>query len=187
MIIRKATVNDSLAIVEFIFLAMEEILYEFIGEKNSVKATEFMQILTGKKGTQYSYENCWLLENEQEIIAAAVIYNGADLQILKQPVINEIKTRFNRDFIPEDETQEGEYYIDCIGVKQNQQGKGYGSKILHFLINKYVHKKGKTLGLLVDKDNPEAKKLYIKLGFKVIDEIMLAGKHMEHLQLKPTV
>lgn len=83
----------------------------------------------------------------------------------------------------EDETESGEFYIDCIGVNSDQQGKGIGSKALNFLIDEYVVKNHQTLGLLVDEDNPNAKRLYLKLGFKVVGRKSLAGKKMEHLQL----
>ena len=91
---------------------------------------------------------------------------------------------FNRDFAPEDETQSGEYYIDCIGVNPNQQGKGIGTKILQFLIHEYVNQRDKTLGLLVDKNNPKAKQLYLKIGFEIVDEVIFVGKVMEHLQMR---
>jgi ribosomal protein S18 acetylase RimI-like enzyme len=71
-----------------------------------------------------------------------------------------------------------------MAVSPHQQGKGIGSKLFDFLIGEYVYKQNETLGLLVDKDNPNAKKLYLKLGFEVVSEKTLAGKEMEHLQFK---
>ena len=76
-----------------------------------------------------------------------------------------------------------EYYIDALGVAQNMQGKGIGAKLLQFLIDNYVIKNKKTLGLLVDLENTNAKKLYVKLGFKCIGRKTLVGQKMEHLQL----
>jgi ribosomal protein S18 acetylase RimI-like enzyme len=64
------------------------------------------------------------------------------------------------------------------------QGQGLGSKMFAFLIDEYVYKRNKTLGLLVDKENPNAKKLYLKLGFTVVGEKILAKKSLEHLQFK---
>jgi len=90
---------------------------------------------------------------------------------------------FNRSFNPEEETQAGEYYIDCVAVNPTRQGSGVGSKILQFLINEYVYERNEKLGLLVDKENPDARKLYLKLGFEMVGEKTLAGKKMEHLQL----
>ncbi|WP_205944012.1 GNAT family N-acetyltransferase [Pedobacter xixiisoli] len=97
-----------------------------------------------------------------------------------------MKSSFNSNFNPEDETEAGEYYIDCVGVNPSQQGKGIGSKIFKFLIDEYVHKQKETLGLLVNIDNPDAQKLYLKLGFEIVGEKTLVGKRLNHLQYKPT-
>ena len=182
MIIRKAKIEDSEAIATFVLLAMEEIVYKFIGEKSHEKAKQFLVNLICKKANQYSYENCWVIEIENEVVAVAIVYDGAKLQELREPVAKEIKSMFNRDFNPENETEAGEYYIDSIGVSPQQQGKGLGSKLFRFLIDEYVYERNETLGLLVDKDNPNAKKLYLKLGFEIVGEKTLAGKRMEHLQ-----
>ncbi|CAM1363196.1 Acetyltransferase family protein [Tenacibaculum litoreum] len=184
MIIRKATTKDSQEIAFCMLLAMEDIVYKFIGENSTEKALTLLESLIIQKSNQYSYENCWVIENDNKTIAAANIYDGADLKKLREPVAALIKTMFNKELTYEYETQSGEYYIDCIGVNPSYQGKGVGSKVLKFLIDEYVHKKNETLGLLVDKENPNAKKLYLKLGFKVIGNKILAGKEMEHLQIQ---
>jgi ribosomal protein S18 acetylase RimI-like enzyme len=182
MIIRKSKPEESNAIASCIALAMKDIIYHFIGEDSAEKAIWFLNTLIQEKGNQYSYENCWVVESENEIVAAAIVYDGARLKELRKPVANAVKLMFNREFHPEDETQAGEHYIDCIGVNPNQQGKGIGTKVLKFLINAYVHQKDKTLGLLADKKNPRAKQLYLKLGFEIVDEKILAGNKMDHLQ-----
>jgi len=182
MIIRKAQPEESKTIAPLIFLAMEDIVYQFIGEKSRDKAIQLLDSLIGEKGNQYSYEHCWVMESEGEIVAAAIVYDGGRLQELREPVAGKIKSMFNRPFQPEDETGAGEFYIDAVGVDPGQQGRGIGSKIFGFLIDEYVHKRNETLGLLVDKDNPKAKELYLKLGFEVVGEKRLAGKAMEHLR-----
>lgn len=185
MIIRKATLKDSELIATYLLLAMKDIVCEFTGEKDDNKAKEFMLYFTKRKNNQYSYENCWVAENENEVIAAVNLYDGARLSELREPIIRYVKNHFDSDLLLEDETQTGEYYIDSLGVNPNQQGKGTGSQILRFLIEEYVNKSRQILGLLVDIDNPNAKKLYLKLGFKSVGKKVFAGKNMEHLQITP--
>ena len=184
MIIRRAKAEEATIIANYIFLAMEEITYQFIGENSKEKALHFLSSLIAAPNNQYSYQNCWVVEIENELVAAALVYNGGKLAELRETVAQKIKTIFNRSFTPEDETQAGEYYIDCVGVNPNQQGKGIGSKIFHFLINEYVKHRQATLGLLVDQENPKAKRLYLKLGFEPVGEKTLVGKKLEHLQIK---
>lgn len=183
--IRKAKPEDSQEIAQLINLAMGDIILRFIGEDSGEKALSLMEKLVGDTGNQYSYENCHVVELENKIVAAACVYDGADLHQLRKPVAREIMHRFGLKFQPEDETQPGEYYIDCVGVAPGHQGKGIGTKLFRYLMDEFAYKRGQPLGLLVDKENPEAKKLYIKLGFTFAGDKTLAGKPMEHLQFVP--
>jgi ribosomal protein S18 acetylase RimI-like enzyme len=182
--IRKAIPNDDWAIATCFLLAMEDIIYKFIGEANPAKAREFMEHLVGRDDNQYSWKNCWVAEDAGKVVAAILLYDGALLTDLRQPVIEYLKSEFGRDFTPEDETQAGEYYIDSLGVNPDEQGKGIGTELLRFVIDEHVNKEGHTLGLLVDESNPKAKRLYVKLGFRRVGSRVVFGKTMEHLQLK---
>ena len=185
MIIRKAELKDSKKVAEYLLLAMEEIVYEFIDERNEEKAAAFMNWCVENENTQYSYQNAWVADENGEVIGAVVLYNGADLYLLRENVNKYIKTVTLKPLQPEDETQAGEYYIDSFGVSQEHQGKGIGSRMLIHLIEEYAEKQGFTLGLLVEKENPAAKRLYERLGFKKVGEKMLVGKEMEHMQFNP--
>ena len=182
IVIRKATPNDSEAIAGYLLLAMEDIVYKFLGTNDYNQALKFIRYFVSNENNQYSYQNCWVTEEAGIIIAAVNLYNGARLRELREPVIQYVRKHFNKDFNPEDETQPGEYYIDTLGVDPAMQGKGVGSHLLKFLIDEYVLRQKCALGLLVDEENPVAKKLYLKLGFKVVGRKFLAGKPMEHLQ-----
>lgn len=188
---RKAVVEDSESIVNHLLLAMEEIVYEFIGEIDSEKARAFLLHFIGKEDNQYSYQNCWVVEQgsnavgqKGSVVATVNIYDGEKLAELRKPIIEYIKEHFNRELMVENETEPGEYYIDSLGVSMDQQGKGLGSLVLKFLIEEYVHRHNKTLGLLVDIENPNAKRLYLKMGFMSVGKKILVGKNMEHLQIK---
>jgi ribosomal protein S18 acetylase RimI-like enzyme len=183
MIIRKAEFDDAPYIAQYMLLAMEEILYGFIGERDYNKAADFLLHFIKQVNNQYSYQNCWVVLDQDQIIGAVNIYDGAKLTALKEPVLNLLRVHYHTGILIEDETQAGEFYIDTIGVDINQQGKGTGTKLLEFLIDEYVNKHKQTLGLLVDVENLSAKKLYLKLGFKGCGYKTLLGKKLEHMQL----
>jgi len=185
MIIRKASVNDTNYVAPLLLLAMQDIVYQFTDSKDNNKAREFLAYFIGKENNQYSYQNCFVVEEENKIVAAVNLYDGSKLHKLRQPVIEYISRHSHSAIHIEDETQPGEYYIDSLGVTEDLQGKGIGTMMLQFIINHYVKKEKQTLGLLVDKDNPKAKKLYLKLGFELVDEKFFMGKIYEHLQVKP--
>lgn len=186
MLIRRARPKESKRIASYIILVMKEILYQFIGDNNPEKVLRLMESLTSKKKNQYSYKNCWVAEQNSELVATALVYDGAKLEELRKPVGEEILHSFNRHFNPENETGPGpgEFYIDSVAVHPACRGKGLGSYMLRFLMSEYVDKGNKTPGLLVDKNNPQAKKFYLRLGFRVVGEKTLAGKTMVHLQYR---
>jgi ribosomal protein S18 acetylase RimI-like enzyme len=186
MIIRKAELKDSELIATYLMLAMDSIIYKFIGKEDYDEARKFILYFIEQENNQYSYQNCLVAENENTIVAAINYYDGSAFVHLREPILNGVRASFNKNFNPENETEPGEYYIDALGVDPKMQGKGIGAKLLQFLIDKYVIDENKTLGLLVDEENPQAKKLYIKLGFKSVGKKTLVGQKMEHLQIKPT-
>lgn len=184
MIIRKATPIDAVSIAELIMLAMEDIVYSYIGQQNYSMARDFLLHFVKNENNQYSYKNCLVAEDAGQVIASLNFYDGAKLNELRQPVIDYISNQFNRDLHIEDETQAGEVYIDSLGVSINYQGKGVGFSMLQFLIDEVVIKKKQILGLLVNKQHPNAKKLYQKAGFESVGLKMLLGNSFEHLQIK---
>ncbi|KAF2507403.1 GNAT family N-acetyltransferase [Flavobacterium foetidum] len=185
MIIRKAKKSDAADIAPLLLLAMEDIVYKFLKKEDYAAAKDFLLCFIARENNQYSYQNCYVAVADNKIIGAVNVYNGSDLKVLRQPIIEYVREHFNPEFDPELETRAGEFYIDSLGVSKNHRGKGIGSKLLKFLIEEYVCKNKETLGLLVEEENPLAKNLYLKIGFKVVGEKRLVGKKLEHLQISP--
>lgn len=184
--IRKAEPSDYKAIARYLLMAMEDIVYKFIGHEDEEKALAFLEHFIPEKENQYSYENCHVILHNNQVIGAADVYDGGKLATLRAPIKKYVEETHSKDFSPEDETEAGEYYLDTLGIDPAYRGKGLGTQLLNFLITEYTVKRHKPLGLLVDNDNPKAKKLYEILGFKKVADKTLVGKKMEHLQYAPS-
>lgn len=182
MIIRPALPSDAPQLAKLINMAMLEITYQFIGKEDAEEADLFMESLVRQKGNQYSYENIFVLQERDDILGQICIYDGARCTELRQKVWAKIKADYGRDYFAEKETEAGEMYLDTFAVLPSTRGRGLGKQLLNFAIVHFVEKQNKTLGLLVDKDNPNAKKLYLNMGFKVIEDKFIFGKEMEHMQ-----
>lgn len=182
--IRKATSNDAESIATLLMLVLENMVYKFIGETDCSKAKEFLRYFLQKEHNQYSFQNCYVAEIDDEIIGVVNLYNGAEFHELRKPILDHIVEHYATDLHIEDETQAGEYYIDTIAICGSEQGKGIGSKLLNHLIDLYVFQQQQTLGLLVDENNPKAKKLYLKMGFECVGTKSLLGHNLDHLQIK---
>ena len=182
MIIRRAKKTEAKEIAVLMNLAMLEITYQFIGTEDLNLAHEFLAHFISLENNQYSYENIYVAEENGRIIGQISIYDGANLKQLRQPIWDKIKSDRDVEYWAEDETQQGEFYIDTLAVHPTGQGKGIGKRLLEYSIEEFVVNQNIVLGLLVDKDNPNAKRLYEKIGFKVVNEVHVFGKKMEHLQ-----
>jgi len=117
-------------------------------------------------------------EKDTQILGSLVYYNGAHIATLSQTVFDFVHSSYGHHIRLEPETQAGEYYIDTLSVSPKAQGKGIGSSLLLHLKEQL---KGETIGLLVSMENPQAEKLYQRMGFAYADMKMLAGAPYKHL------
>ena len=179
--IRFATKNDADFVAPLMFQAMEEIVFKLIGKSDKDEAVFFLKTLFEQENNQYSYQNTFVFEKNEKIIGSLVFYDGANLKQLRTPVLKFAEQKYLQQIVMEDETQQGEIYIDTLSVSPEVQGQGIGSKLIQHL-KEYIHgNKGNRIGLLVDEKNPKAEKLYTRLGFYHIDNQPLAGGLYKHL------
>lgn len=181
---RPAKRNEAKEIADCLILAMEDIVYTFIGQSDRDEGKRFLTHFISQPNNQYSYENCWVLEENSQIIGALLAYNGGLLPKLRKPVLEYLFTHYKYANIPQDETEEGEFYIDSFGVVKEYQGKGLGTQLLLSWINDYKSTGTLPIGLLVDEENPRARKLYEKLGFIYKKEVEFVGRKLFHYQMK---
>jgi ribosomal protein S18 acetylase RimI-like enzyme len=81
----------------------------------------------------------------------------------------------------EPETTAGEYYLDTVSVFPNRQGRGIGNRLISSVIERAKESGHDCVGLLVEKANPSAKKLYQRLGFEVTNIKNFMGGEYEHM------
>jgi ribosomal protein S18 acetylase RimI-like enzyme len=181
--IKNASPENAPEIARLIVIAMGSLANKFTN--NPAATIPLFEHFARLKGNQYSYENTlvWEQGGVRGMISG---YNGADLKTLREPFLAHIQSVYDNSVQPEDETQAGEYYIDCLAVFRDNQGKGIGKKLILGLADHAGTKGHQKLGLLVNKNNPAAKKLYTGLGFQVAEEIFFMGDLYDHLQLNLT-
>ena len=172
-------------------LIMEAMNYDcclyFTGRDHTLN--DFHQVMTTlveAKNTQYSYQNTLVaLNKNSEVIGVCVCYDGAQLHFLRQAFIQACRENFERDFSNmDDETAGGELYLDSLAVNTKYRGKGIAKKLLQAAIEKGEKLGLPASGLLVDKGNPLAERLYLSLGFEYIEDKKWGGHPMKHLQYR---
>jgi ribosomal protein S18 acetylase RimI-like enzyme len=181
--IRPATPADAPAIARLILLAMGNALAgKFANSDDPAIADALFTRFAGQTGNQYSYENILLWEEDGAVCGMIAAYDGAKLDELRTPFLNYTRTQLGFNGTPEDETQSGEFYIDCLGVFPQYQGRGIAKNLIKALFTRAADMGHNTVGLLVSKGNAKAKKLYTGLGFEVVGEQALLGGRHYHLQ-----
>ena len=156
----------------------------FVGENQTLDDfKQAMICLVNDEQSQYSYINTLVALHNEEVVGVCVSYDGKDLRRLRSKFIEMAKKRFNRDFANmDDETQEGELYVDSLAVNKSFRGRGIAQKLLKATIEKARNLHIDHVGLLVDCNNPLAEKLYSKVGFQYVNDSTWGGHAMKHLQ-----
>ena len=183
-IIRQATIEDSAFIAQAILLAIGMNLDNLEEESNWGDDSLILFENLAKRGdSQYSYKNTLVCEVAGEIAGVLIAYDGAMLSPLREALFNEIE-RMNLVSVTGlgDETEPGEYYIDSLTVFEEFRCKGVATNLINRVVEEARKRNIQKVGLLVDKENPNAAKLYTKLGFKYVKDKMFLGHEMEHLQ-----
>ncbi len=142
--------------------------------------------LARREDSQYSYLNSLIaLDPEGNPAAAIVSYDGARLYELRQAFVDEANALLGwnvtqNDF--QDETSADEFYLDSLMVSPAYRRRGLAGRLIALAAQR-ARENGKPLGLLVDYDNPEARRLYVSTGFRSVGERPFAGTMMEHMQM----
>lgn len=172
--IRPARKEDVSAVVPLLFFAMKEIAVKLAGTKDPQAVFEYF---FQQEVNQYSYKNTLVYEDENGIGGMILSYDGGDLDLLRDPVLDHLQNAF----VPERETGTGEYYLDSIAVAPGSQGKGIGKQLIAAAILKAQQEGHSVVGLLVDENNPDALRLYERLGFEAMEMKAFAGRYHKHM------
>ncbi|WP_171036601.1 GNAT family N-acetyltransferase [Dyadobacter sediminis] len=181
--IRSALPEDAPAVAPLLVLAMGHIAGIFAGSGNDADAVPFFHAFFKADDNQYSYANTLVFTDETSVLGSITGYDGVQLHELRKPVLDRLRES-DPGFSPEDETEAGEFYIDCVNVHPEHQGKGIGKKLILAMCDKAASLGFERVGLIVDQVNPQAKRLYEKLGFEVAGEKDFLGHRYFHMVRK---
>jgi len=184
-----ASIEQAESIASLIMMAMNhECCQNFAGPHHTLEDFHrMMTALVRRDDSQYSYRNAMVAlddttsDNKPVVAGVIVGYDGADLHRLREAFLQAAKEFLDQDFRGmDDETQAGEYYIDSLAVDTRYRHQGLATLLLRKLIDQKGRKQ--PVGLLVDKGNPSAERLYRSLGFEYVNDTTWGGHEMRHLQ-----
>lgn len=184
MKIIKARKSDAPAIAQAIMMGVgRDICADMAGEGHTLEDVKrLFTRLAELEDSQYSYLNTLVAVNEAgQPIGICVGYDGAQLYELRKRFFSMAKEVLGRDYSNvDDETDSSEFYIDTLAVFPDYRGKGVATELLRASIER-AKEIGKPAGLLVDKENATAARLYERVGFRKVGERPFCFVMMNHL------
>lgn len=186
MKIVNAEKTDASLISETVVSAVgDEIAENFAYPKSKADVLRLFTNLAAREDSQYSYINTMKAVDENGRPMGFIIgYDGERLHELRKAFFEEGRSVLDREMegtVP-DECETDEFYLDSLAVFPEFRGKGIGRALISAMAQRAASY-GKPLGLLCDKDNKKARRLYDSLGFIQVGETPFAGEIMNHLQI----
>lgn len=187
MRIINAEKTDAPLIADVVITAVgEEITKDFAGDKGVEAVKTMFTRLAARDDSQYSYRNAMKSIDDNGIPMGFIIgYDGALLHELRLAFFEEAKEVLGKDMegkMP-DETVPDEFYLDSLAVFPEYRGRGIAGELIKAMSRRAADS-GKPLGLLCDKSNGRARRLYESLGFRIIGETPFSSEMMYHMQKK---
>lgn len=185
--IQEATREQSADIARLIMTAMtDDCCLHFCGDGYGLEDfRRMMAMLVRREDSQYSYRNTLVAMDGQKVVGAAVSYDGGRLHELRRAFIEAAKNYVGKDHSGvDDETQAGELYLDSLAVLPEYRCRGIAKDLLLATMKRANQLRLPIVGLLVDKGNPEAERLYTSVGFRYVNDVLWGGHSMKHLVLE---
>lgn len=183
--IRPATIADAAFIAKNVMAAMgHDEVYSGGGEEWLQQLIPHMEIICQREDVLYSWKRSYIAEVNGIPAGSLTAYGGTDYKETQTRTFSLFDGPLNFDLdLMQDETREGEFYLDSAAVLPEFRGQGIGRALLQFGITK-----GKELGvdyvtLLVSPQNPKAKRLYRSLGFRDAGEVFAFGEYFQRMKM----
>lgn len=128
-------------------------------------------------------------EVDDQVVGVVFGYPGQNETAVSreyEKAAQQIKSIRDVDFYADPEAFNNEYYLDSIAVDSNFRGYGIATKLIDAITRQAYQQDYDLIGLNVDVANPKARKLYVRLGFKDVGQIMIGDHQYDHLQMSTT-
>lgn len=180
---RDATPDDADQAVPLLVEAIDHLALQLAGVSERKAAEPFFRSLFRALDTRYSHRHVRIASSNGSVAAVALAYPGQRELELSAPLGALLRERDpDLVYIHERESRDDEFYLDAIAVAPAFRGMGYAARMIEDACESARLAGFEQIGLLVDLDKSGVKRLYLKQGFVVDGERMLAGHRYEHMQ-----
>lgn len=184
IIIRPAQKKDAISLAPLIYSAIEDLAEHFTGALSIKQAIDRLTTLIAEEGNRFSYQYGLVAEENGNIIGIGTSYpeNVIDELTFKTIELSkEFSWYINKEkenrLLNDKEAPKGTFYIDHLAIDKDYRGKGYAKLIIEAMENKGRELGYKVVSLLVDINNPKARALYEKIGYRFLSDVQANGQY----------
>jgi ribosomal protein S18 acetylase RimI-like enzyme len=180
--IRQAIRRDFAEAVPLIWQAIGDLAFLLTGTSEVQKTVSILSDFFQQENNRLSYQNALVMEEEGHLVGLVLLYDGAKARELDLPLERAAAAR-SGDLNYHIPTEPGvsEFYLDTLSVIPRCQGRGYGRILIEAGCDRARRLQHSRIALLVEVDNPAAKRLYDRLGFRTDYTRLLAGHEYFHM------
>ncbi|MFS0781060.1 GNAT family N-acetyltransferase [Bacillus sp. 1P06AnD] len=154
--------------------AIHEIAHSLTGETEDNAVLEQLEDYFRSEGNRLSYENCLVKMMDGKAVGLVLAYHGKDADELDAAILDVLNKKYpDKELKLDSEADPEDYYIDTVSVNPEYGGNGIGTALLEAITEKGKELGHHTISLNVDEDNPAARRLYERLGFKEKKQITI--------------
>lgn len=185
--IRFARKEDGAAIAPLILVILKDMELPFVKEYGEELTTKALAEAVTLPDYRYGFTHGLVNEIDGKIAGVVFGYPDKEEPLIDEPLrplLKKYGIKEETKLFVDPETFPDEWYLDSISVAEEFRGKGIGSQLLDALPKLALRDQKKTIGLSVDRGNPNAKRLYERKGFQVVGQKMISGHLYDHMQKK---
>ncbi len=189
---RPAQPSDARQAARLIFETFPKMATYLIGLGDARRGKKLLAEMFVEAGHRFSYQFTELVCQGGQVVGAYIAYPAQGLTkkgwrlakvLLKHYTVSE-KLKLILRSLPLIFIQEAaadEYLLSNLAVKKGQRSQGIGAQILKRVEEQALQAGYRKLALMVDIDNPDARRFYEEHGFKVKALHLEADKRVKHL------
>lgn len=183
--IRQAHKKEIPVIIDLVFIILKDMELPLLEKIPETTLKQMMAKAALDPTYRYSPERVTVYEKEGQVIGMAAGYPDTDEPIIDlalHKIMEEAGYPEDYRLFTESEVFPDEWYLDTLVVNEQYRGMSIGKKLLTYLPEVAKNTGNDKIGLSVDVKNPQAKKLYEKMGYQTVGECMIGGHLYEHMQ-----
>ena len=150
--------------------------------------------LFARNAGRFGYKHTYIVEYENEPIGLLVVHRGEDVDRLNLetifPLIAVLGFTKAIGFIYRGiklpggkEAEDDEFFLSNLGILPSMQGRSFGTQLLAYA-EELAHASGlKKCSLIVNWHNTNAKRLYERIGYQVVEAVQDENEHLGYYRM----